>query len=92
MKFEATKCDECGRILQEANHWVLMRVWVLDGFTVGIALGSEALARNGLMGVSDFTRATTELHDLCGQGCAVKHLAKLLRWSQIPPEAQYDAA
>jgi hypothetical protein len=25
----------------------------------------------------------TDIHDLCGQGCAVKHLAKLLGWSQV---------
>jgi hypothetical protein len=42
------------------------------------------------MAVSDQAVASTELHDLCGQGCAFKHIGKLLGWSQTPT-AEVDA-
>jgi hypothetical protein len=41
------------------------------------------------MGVSDQVVASTEIHDLCGQGCAFKHIGKLLGWSQMPT-AEFD--
>ena len=101
MKFESLKCDECKRIQDGANHWVKMGVHYT--YTPGeqlepdfskmtpslIALGqveetslilghSVALAGN---------REATIIHDLCGQGCAVKHIAKLLKWN-VATEAQ----
>jgi len=83
MKFQATKCDECGRIQGESNHWVQVRVWSTDQGCVGVAFGSMAVT-NGAMAVSDQVVASTEIHDLCGQGCAFRHIGKLLGWSQTP--------
>ena len=81
MKFEAVKCDECGRIQGEANHWVHIQAW-LDKNNVaqcyGVALGDVA---EGAMATGVFTMAKKELLDLCGQGCAMKKVAKLLGWS-----------
>ncbi len=80
MKFESVKCDECGRIQDISNHWLKLRAWFYDdGGCVGVAMGD--MAPTGMMGVSNFTSATAELRDLCGQGCAMKHIAKLLGWS-----------
>lgn len=86
MKFEAVRCDECGRIQGESNHWVKIVVFEkdADGGTVGVALGPMIPY---VMGISDFSSAIPYLHDLCGQGCATKHIAKLLGWS-MTNEAQ----
>lgn len=89
MKFHGTKCDECGRIQSESNHWVQVRVWSTDQGCVGVAFGSMAVT-TGAMAVSDLAVVSTELHDLCGQGCAFKHIGKLLGWSQMPT-AEVDA-
>ncbi len=88
MKFESLKCDECGRIQDISNHWLKMAVWIMTdnsagrlGLCVGIALGE--MAPNGLVADSALylSLVTVEAHDLCGQGCAMKHIAKLLGWS-----------
>jgi len=89
MKFQAIRCDECGRIQGDSNHWVQVRVWSTDQGCVGVAFGSMAVT-TGAMAVSEKAVASTELHDLCGQGCAFKHIGKLLGWSQIPT-AEVDA-
>jgi len=85
-QFQATKCDECWRIQGESNHWIQMSVWSKpdQDAAIGIAMGLMALG--GVMAVSDYTSAKRELHDLCGQGCAMKHIAKLLKWS-LPAES-----
>lgn len=88
--FQAMKCDECARIQGEANHWTQMTVWFdrneLDDACVGLALGPIV---GNVMGTGDLTMAKKEEHDLCGQGCAVKHIAKLLKWN-LPAEASQD--
>ncbi len=76
MKFESLRCDECGRIQDTANHWLKMALWKSDtGNTVSLGLLAQNLRTN--------TDSPYELHDLCGQGCAMKHLAKLLGWSSV---------
>lgn len=88
-QFQATKCDECGRIQGEANHWVQIQAWFLWTRDItsddlvrsncqGVALGAIV---GFVMGTSNFTTAKPETRDLCGQGCAVKHIARLLKWN-----------
>jgi hypothetical protein len=74
MKFESLKCDECGRIQDISNHWQQMAIQRNESPgdpLIAIVLGDLELISNG----------SHELHDLCGQACAIKHLAKLLGWS-----------
>lgn len=71
MTVEKTLCDECGRTKGDANHWhqigvqkYAMGPWIELGY-IGAhsAVGDER----------DY-----EVHDLCGQECFHKHIAKLL--------------
>ena len=85
-QFQAIKCDECGHIQGEANHWTRMTVWI-EGATIrGILLG-DAVERWTL----NFAKpmefpSEVQKHDLCGQGCAMKHIAKLLGWNAVASE------
>ena len=88
-QFTATKCDECGHIQGEANHWVKVKTWTDKnnaGMCYGVALGPIV---DNSMATGDLTMADYSVHDLCGQGCAVKHIAKLLKWNlptEVPAE------
>ncbi len=88
MKFESLRCDECGRIQGEANHWLTLHHWSVANKPndIVISLGENS---DLMIGVSDFSTAQRQEHDLCGQSCMVKHLAKLLGWSSVL-EAQKD--
>jgi hypothetical protein len=80
MKFESVKCDECGRIQDGANHWLQVAIKRNESPgdpLIAIVLGDLELVCGG----------ADELHDLCGQGCAMKHIAKLLGWSAPTTEA-----
>lgn len=80
MKFESVKCDECQRIQDGSNHWTRMIVYLQAKATVGIVLG-PILDQTWTV---EFQSATDrEFHDLCGQHCAMKHIAKLLGWSSV---------
>jgi hypothetical protein len=73
MKFESVKCDECQRIQDGANHW--MKMWVFshdDGNTLAIGAFPHEVEVGGIQ---------PDVHDLCGQRCAMLHIAKLLGWS-----------
>ncbi len=83
-QFQATKCDQCGRIQGEANHWTRMEVWSVPAGIIGLSLGEGMIGC--MTGNSSSTSATSEIRDLCGQGCAVKHIAKLLGWN-LPAES-----
>lgn len=81
MKFEATKCDECGRIQGEVNHWVQIHVIKSPKTeTVGVVMGQIG---DNVIPASDFSDCKLESRDLCGQGCAMKFVAKLLGWSSV---------
>jgi hypothetical protein len=83
MKFESVKCDECQRIQDGANHWMKIYVWPMNvGATVGMGFLPDQLVLHNTQPPIE-----PEAHDLCGQGCAVKHLAKLLKWN-VPTEAE----
>ena len=71
-QFQATKCDECGRIQGESNHWQKIQVWFEDQKCVGVVLLADPVPSATIVG---------GLRDLCGQGCTLKHLAKLLGWT-----------
>lgn len=93
-QFQATKCDECGRIQGEANHWLKMAVHYSFPLSEKnsprdkmqpelVALGQIEpgnLILGHSAGLAGMMEETT-IHDLCGQGCAVKHIAKLLKWN-----------
>lgn len=70
-QFNGTKCDECHRIQGEANHWVRIQVWFQKGECVAVVI-LEGMHQSTVEG---------EYRDLCGQGCAMKHIAKLLKWT-----------
>ncbi len=94
MKFESLKCDQCGRIQDAANHWIKMAAhytYMSSEATTPfyemkpnlIALGqvdSDSLILGHSVGLAGMKETTITL-DLCGQGCAMKHIAKLLGWS-----------
>ncbi len=76
MRVETVRCDQCGAIKGEGNHWLYVDVeklapWDSDGLhapakTAEIMLG-HAVVIEGY-----------ERHDLCGQDCFHKHLDALL--------------
>lgn len=86
MKFESVRCDECKRIQDGVNHWEKAIVWKQGtdvlGLTLGIAV-DETFTNQCYRKTEDVSmpKITQEIHDLCGQACAVKHLGKLLGWS-----------
>lgn len=75
MKFESLRCDECNRIQDGANHWLKMKVYSCEERTVSVGIG-DVESQSPYSG-----RINQEVHDLCGQSCAVKHIAKLLKWN-----------
>ena len=71
MRFEAVKCDECGRIQGEANHWEQVGVEYEDGVKVlTVELGK-------LWGPSNPSHRY-EVRDVCGLECRHKQVDKLL--------------
>ena len=70
-QFNATKCDECGRIQGESNHWMRIRVLREEKKCVGVVI----------FPTGTLTPIEGEIHDLCGQGCAMKHIGTLLGWN-----------
>lgn len=61
----AVKCDECGQVKGETNHW-LVCILKLDNTIIISNLdntnGAEALG----------------LHDLCGRQCAIQFVSKAM--------------
>jgi len=87
MNFSGTKCDECGRIKGESNHW--HQIGVIPS-TVGgpwIELGSLA----GPHSLKEYTEAYRVL-DLCGEQCFYKHIGKLLKINPTHPMESSDDA
>lgn len=76
MKFDGVKCDECGRVKGDVNHWIQISVWESKNSGV-LAIGLGKLGD-----LLTLTRTAPpvepETHDLCGQDCLNKHTAKLL--------------
>jgi len=64
MTVEKVFCDECGRVKGEANHWHRM--------VVAGPKGKETI-RLGDLGEDPYG-----VHDLCGEQCFYKHIAKLM--------------
>lgn len=78
MTIEKVVCDECGRVKAEANHWHQIGVlFQRDGNWVelGTLVGAPPVAQEP---------GKYEIHDLCGEQCFHKHIAKLLGFT--PPE------
>jgi hypothetical protein len=78
MKFEAVRCDECGRIQGEANHWVQVQAIVRGEECAGIVVGP---IEDNVITAGNFSMYKLSARDLCGQACAVKHIGKLLKWN-----------
>lgn len=87
-QFQATKCDECGRIRGEANHWIkVFAVKNRKAATVGIIVGELG---NNLMPAGVYTSCTLVERDLCGDECAIKHITAVMKAS-VPVKAEvYD--
>lgn len=75
MTVEKVICDECGRVKGEANHW----------HQIGVQKYAEGVwVELGVIGChSDTDAKAYEVHDLCGEQCLHKHIAKLLGFN--PP-------
>jgi hypothetical protein len=76
MEVSTFKCDECGRLKQETNHWFratavhqgfVIVAW--DFLTVQDGRALPIVKRDG--------RALPEIH-LCGMECAVKAMTKAM--------------
>ena len=82
MKIETVKCDECGVVKEESNHW--LHIDVHQG--TADATPWINLGRHDLM-------PAWERRDLCGQGCFHRHLDKLLFPEKpgVLTQAQRDA-
>lgn len=76
LNFSGTKCDCCGRVKGEGNHWIKIGV-LKDSGRVNIELGYLFGPR---IGADKFY----EVHDLCGEACFHKQIGKLLKINQIP--------
>lgn len=81
MTFSGTRCDECGRIKGEANHWHQMGLIPSIMGGPWIELGSLA----GPHSLKEYTDAYV-VHDLCGEQCLYKHLGKLLKLNPVEGE------
>jgi len=79
MNFSGTKCDECGRIKGESNHWHQI------GVTQELGAGGRLSLLLGLL-----AHDVDEVHDLCGEACFYKHIGKLLKIN--PSRAPEDEA
>ena len=64
MRIETVKCDECGVVKKDSNHW--LHIDVLGPMEPFIHLGHKE------------PDPSFERRDLCGQGCFHRHLDKLL--------------
>ena len=58
MNFSGTKCDECGRIKGESNHWHKIGTGKWADGQAWVELGY-------LLGPTDRTELVYEVHDLC---------------------------
>ncbi len=69
-------CDECGRSKKETNHWHKVVVWKdrTDGFV--------ALVTGPLVSGLEAPGLKAEAHDVCGQECFHKHIAKLMGFTE----------
>ncbi len=70
MTFSGTKCDQCGAIKGEANHWLLIDVQNRSKEAVGvprIVIPPDDKLMDGYKRI-----------DLCTQACFHKHLDALL--------------
>ncbi len=82
MNFSGTKCDECGRLKGESNHWHQIGVLLHEGSACCIELGK--LRSFNLVHLPE----GHEIRDLCGEQCFYKHIGKLLR---INPAEEHGA-
>lgn len=70
MNFSGTKCDECGRIKGESNHWHQIGLTDLDNGGVSLLLGTMHYD-------------VDVVHDLCGEACFLRHICKLLNMGGV---------
>jgi len=89
MNFSGVRCDECGRIKGESNHWHAMGIlWIGDN--VSIELGELTGPKNLTDECGRPMDTKYEVHDLCGEQCFYKHIGKLLKIN--PSKAPEDEA
>jgi hypothetical protein len=80
VKFNGTRCDECGRIKETANHWHRIGVFTVSETDRTLELGTLHGPPTLPYG-EDGSETVTEydVHDLCGDQCFYKHIGKLLK-------------
>lgn len=89
MKFDGVKCDECGRVKGDVNHWITIQA-VMDtsGNCVGLVVGPIG---ENVITAGEFSGCKLEPRDLCGQDCNLKYITKLLHAGPAAdPEAAHD--
>jgi len=75
MTGEKTWCDECGRMKEKANHWHQVGVINWSDSSITVELGA--------LGAREVPESSYKIHDLCGEQCFYKHLAKLLKLNPV---------
>ncbi len=79
MTVENVVCDECKAVRGPSNHW----------HKIGVQkLASGVWVEMGAIGChTDPTDAVNyEVHDLCGEQCLYRHLAKMLKLNPVVSE------
>ncbi len=69
-------CDECGRSKKETNHWYKLIVWKEQSGEVVAVVGGLLVSK------LEAPRLIAESHDVCGQECFHKHIAKLMGFTE----------
>lgn len=81
MKFDGVKCDECGRVKGDVNHWVeLYAVARPAGEIVGLVAG---LIGENVAPANNFSNCKLQKLDLCGHDCSTKYICKFV--GTLPP-------
>lgn len=85
MKFDGVKCDECGRVKGEVNHWVTVHAFMKNDAIVGLVVGPIG---DNVIPASDFTSCRLVPLDLCGHDCSAKYIAKFVGTLPAPEETK----
>ncbi len=75
MTKETILCDECGRTKGESNHWHRVGVWKEGNVTAAVVSVEH-------LGIPTPALIKVEVHDICGQECFHKHIAKLMGFTK----------
>jgi hypothetical protein len=84
MKFSGTKCDMCGRLKADTNHWFVAIVKDDAPFYVGFVPAASASHET-------VTPRGQSRMDLCSESCAIKLLSRTISPPAVENIAPTDA-